>query len=136
MKPSLLKDKYPIQTLEVAKEESRFADTDAIIAYLKACIESHEIASYIGEFDHLGHTRGLPGGEVAAEIQAAKHVLFCFGTKLPEPEVMAVRPRSIGVVDQGDRFIVSFLEAPMPPANEAMQRWVSAIAKQSAPAAA
>lgn len=40
---------------------------------------------------------------------------------------MAVRPRSIGVVDLGDRFVVTFMEAPMPPANEAMEAWAKSL---------
>ncbi|NBC47891.1 MAG: hypothetical protein GVY22_07865 [Gammaproteobacteria bacterium] len=136
MKQTLLQEKYPIYTLEVLKNETRFPSADAIIAYLKECIEAHEIARYIGEFDHIEHTQALAAGEIASGIQAAKHVLFCFGTKLPDAHVMAVRPRSIGVVDQSDRFIVTFLEAPMPPANEAMERWVKSIVEQPEPAAA
>lgn len=136
MKQTLLQEKYPIYTLEVAKDETRFADTDAIIAYLKDCVEDHEIARYIGEFDHIAHTQALPAGEIAPEIKSAKHLLFCFGTKLPDAHVMAVRPRSIGVVDQGDRFVVTFLEAPMPLANNAMEAWVKAIVEAPEPAAA
>jgi len=127
MKQTLLQEKYPIYTLEVSKEETRFTDLDSIIAYLKDCIDAHEIASYIGQFDHVAHTQSLANGQIAEGIEAAKHILFCFGTKLPDPHVMAVRPRSIGVVDQGDRFTVTFLEAPMPPANAVMERWVKAI---------
>jgi hypothetical protein len=127
MKKTMLQNKYPVYTLEVPKSECRFADTDAIIDYLQSCVEGHEIARMIGVFDHLEHTQSLPQGEVAEDIQAAKHVVFCFGTHLPNPQVMAVRPRSIGVVDLGDRFVVSYLEAPMPLANNAMDAWVKAI---------
>ncbi len=102
MKQTLLQEKYPVYTLEVPKAECR------------SCVDEHEIARMIGVFDHLEHTNALPQGEVAEDIQAAKHVVFCFGTHLPNPHVMAVRPRSIGVADMGDRFVVSFLEAPMP----------------------
>jgi hypothetical protein len=42
---------------------------------------------------------------------------------------MAVRPRSIGVVEKADRFVVPFLEAPMPLANAAMEGWVKALAR-------
>ena len=136
MKQTLLQEKYPIYTLEVGKDETRFADAESIIAYLKDCIDTHEVARYIGEFDHLEHTLALPAGQIAEGIEAAWHILFCFGTKLPDPHMMAVRPRSIGVVDQGARFIVTFLEAPMPPANEAMERWVKAIVEPPTPIAA
>ena len=40
---------------------------------------------------------------------------------------MAVRPRSIGIADMGDRFVVSFMDAPMKPANDAMQAWTLAL---------
>lgn len=40
---------------------------------------------------------------------------------------MAVRPRSIGVVEQADRFVISYLEAPMPLANQAMAAWMEGI---------
>ena len=110
------------------KSETSYADVDAIIAYLRDCADAHEISSLISVFDHYAHTSALPQGEIAKNIVAAKHVVFCFGTHLPNAQVMAVRPRSIGVVDQGDRFVISFLEAPMPLANNAMSAWVKAIA--------
>lgn len=70
--------------------------------------------AFIGVFDHYAHTQGI-GGEIDPDIKAAVDVIFCFGFALPNPQVLAVRPRSIGVADLGDRFVVSFLEAPMPP---------------------
>jgi hypothetical protein len=127
MKQTLLQEKYPVYTLEVAKSETSYTDAPAIIGYLRDCVEKHDIARFIGEFDHLAHTRALPEHHVAEDIRDARHILFCFGTHLPNPQVMAVRPRSIGVVDQGDRFVVSFLEAPMPLANNAMEAWVKAL---------
>jgi hypothetical protein len=136
MKQTLLQEKYPVYTLEVAKGECRFADVDAILAHLRDCVEGHKVAQMIGEFDHHAHTTDLPDGEIAGEIKAAKHIVFCFGTHLPNPQVMAVRPRSIGVADMGDRFVISFLEAPMPLANNAMEVWVKAIVRVAATAAA
>jgi hypothetical protein len=127
MKQSLLQEKYPVYSLELSKAESRYADVDAIIGHLRDCVEGHKVARMIAEFDHYAHTTDLPEGEIAGDIQAAKHIVFCFGTHLPNPHVMAVRPRSIGVADMGDRFVISFLEAPMPLANNAMEAWVKAI---------
>jgi hypothetical protein len=49
---------------------------------------------------------------------------------------MAVRPRSNGVVEQTDRFVISFLEAPMPLANNVMEAWVKAIVRPQADVAA
>lgn len=136
MKQSMMQEKYPIYTLEVLKTETSLADVDAIVAYLHRRVDEHQIARMIGEFDHYAHTAALPEGHIAPDIHAAKHIVFCFGTHLPNPGVMAVRPRSIGVVDQGDRFVISFLEAPMPLANNAMETWVKAIADKREPAAA
>jgi hypothetical protein len=68
-------------------------------------------------------------GEIAADILDAKHVLFCFGTHLKNAQVMVVRPRSIGVLEKADRFILTFLEAPMPLANQAMESWVKSLAR-------
>ena len=68
--------------------------------------------------------RALPDGEIAANIRAAKHLVFCFGLKLPNPLAMAPRPRSIGVCELDDRFSVVFLEAPNPAMNVTMQEWV------------
>ncbi len=82
--------------------------------------------SYIASFDHLAHTRAI-GGEVAPEIVAATNVVFCFGHALPNPQVLAVRPRSIGIADLGDKFVISFMDAPMKPANDAMQAWALAL---------
>jgi hypothetical protein len=127
MKQTLLQEKYPVYTLEVMKDETRYPDIDAIIDYLHNCVDEHPKAQFISTFDHYQHTSKLPGGEIAENIQAAKHLIFCFGTHLPNPQVMAVRPRSIGVVDEGHRFVVSFLEAPMPLANNAMEAWVRAL---------
>jgi hypothetical protein len=136
MKQTLLQEKYPVYTLEVLKTETPYDSIDGIIDYLADCIEQHPIARMIARFDHLAHTQSLPEGEIAGDILAARHVVFCFGTHLPNPHVMAVRPRSIGVVEQADRFVISFLEAPMPLANNAMESWVKALVAAPADAAA
>lgn len=126
MRQVTLMEKYPVVVLEVDKSETSFADVDAIVDYLKTCIAGNDKVAFISVFDHLAHTRSI-GGEIAPNIVAAKNVVFCFGFALPNPTVMAVRPRSIGVADTGDAFVISFLEAPMKPANEAMETWVRGI---------
>lgn len=127
MKQTLLQEKYPVYTLETPKNETIYKSVDDIIDYLKSCVDEHPKARFISVFDHYQHTSDMPDGEIAENIKAAKHIVFCFGTHLPNPHVMAVRPRSIGVVEQGDEFVVSFLEAPMPLANNAMESWVRAL---------
>lgn len=130
MKQSIFMEKYPIFTIKISKNESKYNDTDAIIAYLKEQIAADPVASYIGEFDHYAHTTGL-GGEINPEIKAAKMVVFCFGQKLPRAEMMAPRPRSIGVCDMSENFVITFLEAPMYAINETMEGWVRRIKKDS-----
>jgi hypothetical protein len=127
MKSSLFQEKYPVFTLELDRSETAFGDVDAIIAFLKERIEAHPAARFIAEFDHYAHTRGLADGEIGPGIRAAKNLVFCFGIKLPNPGVMAIRPRSIGVTETDAGFVVNFLEAPMPLANAAMETWAKAL---------
>ncbi len=127
MKQITVLEKYPVFTTKIAKEDTQHQNVDSILAYLKSQIEAHPIATYIGEFDHYAHTTSLEVGEVANEIKAAKNIICCFGKVLPKAEVLAVRPRSIGVAELEDGFVVSFMEAPNPDANKAMQSWVEGI---------
>jgi len=83
---------------------------------------------FIGVFDHHAHTQRI-GGEIAQGIQAAVDIIFCFGFAIPNPQMLAVRPRSIGIADMGEKFIISFMEAPMQPANQAMEAWTKALRK-------
>ena len=127
MKQITVLEKYPVFTLVIDKNETSYKSINEIFVYLQTQIETHPIATYIGEFDHYTHTRGLPEGEISAEIIDAKNIICCFGKVLPKPEILAVRPRSIGVAELKDSFVVSFMEAPNPDANAAMQNWVKGI---------
>ncbi len=123
------KDKYPIYELVVNKSETECQTVDDVVAYFKEKIEAHPVAVNLGVFDHYAHTTALAEGALNDQIQAAKNILFCFGKELPTPEVLAVRPRSIGVCDMGDRFVIVFMEAPNPQANDTMIAWTEAIKK-------
>ena len=127
MKHSLLQEKYPVFTLEVEKSETSFSAVDPIVEYLKQCIDSHKSARFIAVFDHYAHTKSLPEGQIGKEILDAKNIVFCFGIALPNPQVMAVRPRSIGAVELVDSFVITFMEAPMPVANAAMEKWAKSL---------
>lgn len=127
MKLSLFQEKYPVFTVELSKEETTGTSVDAIIEFLKARIDETPDAVFIAVFDHYAHTKSLPEGEIAPEILDAKNLLFCFGVKLPSPAVLAVRPRSIGIAEMADKFVITFMEAPMPRANQAMESWVEAL---------
>jgi hypothetical protein len=126
MKQTLLQEKYPVFVAEIGKDETSCRSVDDIVAYLKAKVAEKEKVTFIGVFDHYAHTKSI-GGEINPDIKAAVDVIFCFGFALPNPQVLAVRPRSIGVADMGDKYVVSFLEAPMKPANEAMEAWVKGL---------
>jgi len=127
MKQITLMEKYPLFVLELDKSETEYKDVDAILTYFKEAIEKHPVATYIATFDHYAHTTSLSEGVMAPQIKAAKNIVFCFGKELPKPEVMGVRPRSIGVADLGEKFVISFLEAPNPAANEAMESWAKGL---------
>jgi hypothetical protein len=127
MKQTLLQEKYPLFVMELAREETPFGSVDEICAYFRERIEQHRCGHFIAIFDHYAHTCGLPEGDVAPEIIAAKNVIFCFGIALPSPQVLGVRPRSIGVAETSQGFVVTFMEAPMPIANAAMEDWAEGL---------
>lgn len=126
MKQLHFQEKYPITVVDVNKSETTFKTAADIAGYFRQCIDSTPRVQYIGTFDHYAHTKAI-GGDIAADIQAAINVVFCFGHALPNPQVLAVRPRSIGIADMGNRFVVTFMDAPMKPANDAMQAWALAL---------
>ncbi|MDY0012224.1 MAG: hypothetical protein RBS40_04955 [Rhodocyclaceae bacterium] len=126
MKNFLLADKYPIHVLELAKSETPYAHLDELLQALEAKAEADPGVAMIAKFDHYAHTK-LIGGEIRPDIVAAKNLIFCFGPKLPDPAMLAVRPRSIGIAELGDRYVISFLEAPLPEANRKMAEWVMAL---------
>ena len=126
MKQMLLSEKYPIFVLDVMKSETTYTSVDQILKFFREKIEGHPTCRYIGEFDHYSHTTQI-GGEINPEIRDCKLILFCFGNKLPDGKLPAVRPRSIGVTEFEDKFEISFLEAPALIANEVMEGWVKEL---------
>lgn len=130
MKQTLLQEKYPVYVAEIGKDETLFQNINEIVAYLRGKIAENPKVQFIGLFDHYAHTRNI-GGEINPGIHAAVDVIFCFGIALPNPQVLAVRPRSIGIADMDGKFVVSFLEAPMKPANDAMEAWVKSLRNKS-----
>ncbi len=124
---TLLQEKYPIYTLELDKAETSCRSVDDILARFKERIDANPAVKYIGVFDHYAHTASLSEGVIAPGIRDAKNILFCFGKEIPNPGVLAVRPRSIGVTELENSFVVTFLEAPNPAANEAMEAWTKQL---------
>eukprot|EP00767_Chilomastix_cuspidata_P007779 gnl/Chilomastix_cuspidata/8607.p2 GENE.gnl/Chilomastix_cuspidata/8607~~gnl/Chilomastix_cuspidata/8607.p2 ORF type:complete len:129 (-),score=20.46 gnl/Chilomastix_cuspidata/8607:275-661(-) len=127
MKQKIFKDKYHIYEIIYRKEELIFNNVDEIIEALKEKIDKHPVISYISTFDQYAHTSSLEGSEINPRIKAAKNIVFCFGKELPTPEVLAVRPRSIGVCEMEDNFVINFLEAPNDTANETMETFVKSL---------
>ena len=119
----LLQEKYPVFTLELDKSETSLKSVDEIINYFKDKVEEHKVAKNIAIFDHYSHTKSLEEGSIDETILDAQDIVFCFGIAIPNPQVLAVRPRSIGVAELQDKFVISFMEAPMPVANTAMEAW-------------
>lgn len=120
MKQTLLQEKYPIFVAEIGKNETTYRSVDELVAYYQARIAENPKVQFIGVFDHYAHTRKIEG-PIVEGMTAAVDIIFCFGFAIPTPQMLAVRPRSIGIADMGDKFVISFLEAPMQPANQAME---------------
>jgi hypothetical protein len=128
MKQKIFKEKYHIFELEYKKDEIKYKNVDEIISALQVKIDAHPVLAFIAIFDQYKHTSSLEGSEINPNIKAAKNIVFCFGKELPTPEVLAVRPRSIGVCEMKDSFIVNFLEAPNEMANKTMEDFVKSLA--------
>jgi len=133
MKQITFKEKYPVFTLEIKREECMFSSTDEIISYFKEKVEAHPVGDFISIFDHFSHTKNLEtsgkGGEISPEILEAKNIIFCFGKELPSPLVLAVRPRSIGVAEFSGKFVISFMETPNPASTKTVEEWIKNLVK-------
>jgi len=123
MKQTIFKDKYPVWTLELNKDEIKQINTDEIVEYFKAKIDAHPIAKFIAIFNHMEHTKSLADSEINPEIKDIKNVIFCFGKEIPNTKVAAVRPRSIAVCELADKFVIEFLEAPNETLHGVMEQW-------------
>lgn len=128
MKQKIFKGKYHIFEIEYKKDELEFNSVDEIISAIKTKVDEHDVIAYIATFDHYTHTKRI-NGEINERILDAKNIVFCFGKEIPTPEVLAVRPRSIGVTELVDSYVVNFLEAPNDVANVVMQNIVKSLKK-------
>lgn len=125
-----LLDKYPVYVAELAKRDTACTTTDQVVDRLRDQIESKAGATFIGVFDHYDHVRRQAEGKIAEEIKNSKHLLFCLSNAIPNALVPAVRPRAISVVELDDRFVISYLEAPVEAPNQLMAGWVDALHRQ------
>ncbi len=127
MQAKQFKNEYPIYTTTLKKSETSMPNIQAIMAHYELKIKEHPVATYIGVFDHYKHTSSLKDGVIAPHILDAQEVLCCFGKDLSDPEVLAVRPRAIGIAELQDDYVISFLKAPNPVAHDAMVLWTQSL---------
>lgn len=119
MKQMLLPEQHPAFRIEIPKAETRCASVAAIIAALAARIAETPNAAEIAALDRHAQTRGLDD-EMHPDFVAAKNRVLRSGYKPPDPTMLSVRPRAIGLADMTGRFVVSVLEAPMAIADTTM----------------
>jgi len=129
MKQTIFKDKYPVWTLELDKNEIALDNMDAIVTYFKEKVDAHPIATFIAIFNHMEHTKALKDAQINPDIIDIKNVIFCFGKEIPNTKVAAVRPRSIAVCELADKFVIEFLEAPNETLHGVMEDWAKALKK-------
>ena len=129
MKKTIFMEKYPVYTLEIQKEETTYTTVVEILAHLKALVDEHKIAAYIATFDHYSHTTALKG-DINPTIKDAQNLIFCFGPAIPNTKILAARPRSIGIAELEDSFIIEFLEAPKEQLNDLMETWAKSVANK------
>lgn len=127
MKPINYREIYQVYSKEISKADSALKSLDQICDFFINKIKNGPELKYIGNFDHYAHTKNI-NGEIAANIVGAVNVLFCFGKKLPEPMILAVRPRSIGVCETDTHWVISFMEAPNPELTNIMIKWTEELA--------
>jgi len=128
MQQKMFKEKFPIYALDVPKAGSNYSSAGDILDYFQALIEADAKAGFIARFDHYSHTQSVDGS-INPEIKDAQNIIFCFGWEIPSADPVAVRPRSFGVTEFEDRFVVNFMEAPNPVANDIMQTWLNGLLK-------
>ena len=122
MKKTMFMDKYPVYTLRLEKKEVTYKNVPEIVAYFKQKIENHKIAKFIAVFDHYTHTAAL-NGPILEGLKDAQNVIFCFGAAIPNTKILAARPRSIGICEFDDYFVVEFIEAPKEELHALMETW-------------
>lgn len=126
MKKTVFMDKYPVYTLSLKKSEVKYTSVLEIVNYFKAKIEVHPVAKFIAIFDHYAHTKSL-NGEIMEGLRDAQNIIFCFGQAIPNTKILAVRPRSIGICELEDSFIIEFIEAPKEEMHALMETWAKGL---------
>lgn len=126
MKKTIFLDKYPIYTLELKKSEVAQKSIQEVAEYFEAKITAHPVAKLVAIFDNYAHTKAI-NGEIMEGLTGAMNVLFCFGNAIPDTKILALRPRSIGICEFEDRFIIEFVEAPKEQMHDIMESWAKSL---------
>ncbi len=129
MKKQQLQDVYPILSIEIKKEDCIKKTVKDILNTLKEKIDIHPVAQFITIFDYFSHTKKIDDSIILPTMTDAQIIIFCFGKKLENPLQLAVRPRSIGVVGDDEKFVISFLVSSNSVFNDTMERWVKNLIK-------
>jgi hypothetical protein len=114
---------YSVWVEEIAKADTPWRDVDEIAAVLQGCIHQQAGSAFIGVFDHYGLNLRV-GEPLPMDMQDAKTILFCPSARLPDPVSLALFPCAIGVADMGNRFVISFPEAPDIYPAETLVQWI------------
>ncbi len=126
MKKTIFMDKYPVYSLELLKTELEVTSVSEITEYFKTKIEAHPIAKFIAIFDHYEHTKELDG-PIMDGLKDAKNIIFCFGQAIPNTKILAARPRSIGICELENSFVIDFIEAPKEQLHDVMESWTKGL---------
>ena len=126
MKKTTLMEKYPVFSLEIQKSETTYKNVSEIIEYLKTLIDVHKVAVFISVFDQYTHTKSI-GGEINEQLIDAQNLIFCFGKAIPNSKILAARPRSFGVCETKDTFLIDFLEPPREEMTLVMEKWAKSV---------
>jgi len=126
MQKTIFKDKYPVWRLELKKSEIKQTSVAEIISYFKDKIQNHAFAEYIILFDHYKHIEKI-GGAIIPEVLDMQNIVFCFGPDILDTQIASVRPRSIGICQLEDRYIIEFMQPPSDKAHETMMEWTKAL---------
>ena len=61
------------------------------------------------------------------KIMCGQNLIFCFGPAIPNTKILAVRPRSIGIAELEDKFVIEFIEAPKEQIHQIMEEWTKGL---------
>jgi hypothetical protein len=127
MQQKIINEKFPVYYQEIMKGSSPYGNIAEIIDALKAGLAKNPSSQVIAVFDLHDHVQKR-GGKIADGILGAQTLLFCVANAIPHADIVALRPRSIGVTEFADRFVLNFLEAPAQPVTDTMLALVDAVA--------